>query len=260
VPENPEPRVTYAEHAPHPALARHVDCYWTARFVVPEGDMGASTVLPDGCMDILFSLADEAAAEPYVVGAMTRPLHVSSTGVTNLVGIRFKPGGTTPYLALPAAEITDAVAPLDALWGSVAHEAHERLEEAPDSARRVEILDDVLLARLDASAQPADERILSASELVSLHDGNVSVEALAGLTGLGRRQLERRFLATVGTTPKVAARIARFQSAVARLQREPQMALSHLAYLSGYADQAHLTREFKALSGDPPGAYRDKIE
>ena len=251
--------MTYAEHAPHPALARHVDCYWTARCVIPEGDTGSSTVLPDGCMDILFSLetATEPSAAPYVVGAMTRPLQASSRGVTELVAIRFKPAGSTPYLDLFASEITDGVTSLDTLWGSGASEARDRLQEAPTTGARIKILDELLLSRLRATRSDADERVLSASELVSQHAGRISIEGLAEATGLGRRQLERRFLATVGTSPKVAARVARFQGAVSRLERDTAADLSTLAFECGYADQAHLTREFKALAGVPPSAYRD---
>lgn len=227
--------------------------------MIPKGDTGSSTVLPDGCMDILFSLetATEPATNPYVVGAMTRPLTASSHGTTDLVAIRFKPGGSTPYLDLFASDLTDGVTSLDALWGAGASEARDRLQEVPDTASRVEILDDLLLRRLNRATTDADERVLSASELVARHCGRMTVEGLAEATGLGRRQLERRFLATVGTTPKVAARIARFQGAVSRLGRETTVDLSRLAYECGYSDQAHMTREFKALAGIPPAAYRD---
>ena len=101
--------------------------------------------------------------------------------------------------------------------------------------------------------------MLTASELVSAHAGSITVQGLAEATGLGRRQLERRFLATVGTSPKVAARIARFRGAVARLHLDSEIELSRVALNSGYADQAHFTREFKSLAGVPPGVYRQGL-
>jgi AraC-like DNA-binding protein len=216
-------------------------------------------------MDILFSLSgtpsrpDGARDDPYVVGAMTRALHVESRGVVDLIGVRFSPGGAMPYLSTPASDLTDQIARLDDLWGAAAAEAYERLREAGDLAGRIAVLDDVLLGRLSSTKRAPDERVLTASELVSAHSGSITVQGLAEATGLGRRQLERRFLAVVGTSPKVAARIARFRGSVSRLHRDPEVDLSGLALDSGYADQAHFTREFKALAGVTPGAYRRGI-
>ncbi len=65
----------YEEHAPHLALSRHVECYWTATCRLAQEQTHHSTVLPDGCMDILFSLSDTpsrpdgARSDPHVVGA-----------------------------------------------------------------------------------------------------------------------------------------------------------------------------------------------
>jgi len=129
----------------------------------------------------------------------------------------------------------------------------------PDRASRITVLDDILLNRLRSTGTVPDERVLTASELVSAHAGSITVQGLAEATGLGRRQLERRFLATVGTSPKVAARIARFRSAVARLHRDPEIELSRIALNSGYSDQAHFTREFKSLAGVPPGVSRQGL-
>ena len=105
----PSSRPVYREHAPHPALSRHVECYWTTTCSLPEERTQHSSVLPDGCMDILFSLSgapsrpDGALCDPYVVGAMTRALDVESQGVVDLIGVRFRPGGATPYLSAPAS-------------------------------------------------------------------------------------------------------------------------------------------------------------
>ena len=265
--EEPEPtsRLVYQEHTPHPALSRHVECYWTAICRLTQEQTQHSTVLPDGCMDILFSLSGNpsrpggAGHEPYVVGAMTRALDVESRGVVDLMGVRFRPGGAMPYLSAPASELTDQIAGLDDLWGPAAAEAYERLREASDLASRIAVLDDVLLGRLRSNRSVPDERVLAASALVSAASGSITVQGLAEATGLGRRQLERRFLAIVGTSPKVAARIARFRGSVSRLHRDPDIDLSGLALDSGYADQAHFTREFKALAGVTPGVYRRGI-
>jgi AraC-like DNA-binding protein len=60
----------------------------------------------------------------------------------------------------------------------------------------------------------------------------------------------------VGVAPKLACRVARFRAAVSLLHDRPRTDLSAVAFDAGYADQPHLTREFRALAGMTPGAYR----
>ena len=81
-------------------------------------------------------------------------------------------------------------------------------------------------------------------------------EGLAGDLGLGERQLRRRAAAAFGYGPKVLARVLRFAAAVERLRAAPGVPLAVLAVETGYADQAHLTHESRALSGLSPGRLR----
>lgn len=255
----------YREHEPHPALRRHVECYWTVTGRVGPGQANHLTVLPDGCMDILFNFGDPPlnggvpTGGGCAVGTMTRALEVGRRGQVDVLGVRFRPGAATPFLPLPASELTDTTLALDELWGSAAGEAVERLADHRDEARRVGVLDGLLRDRLCGCLRGVDERVLVASDLVSATAGRVTVDGLAKASGLGRRQLERRFLAVVGTPPKVAVRVARFRAAVMRMHRQPGSSLSLVAAETGYADQAHFTREFKALAGTSPGRYREGI-
>lgn len=72
--------------------------------------------------------------------------------------------------------------------------------------------------------------------------------------GLSERQLHRRSLAAFGYGPKTLARVLRFDRALALAQ--DGVPLAETAALAGYADQPHLAREVKALSGVPLGRLR----
>ncbi len=259
-PEAPAQGPIYVEHAPHPELVRYIECYWSVVCRLSPGATQAERVLPDGCMDILFNLGDPprrqrgAHGSPTVIGSMTRAVEVEYDGRMELVGVRFRPGGATPWLDVPASELTDQVVGLEELWGAEAGATHERLRAA-GAVARVNLLDEILIERLPGTANPADERVLRASEAIAAHDGGLAVERLADATGLGRRQLERRFLACVGVPPKTASRIARFRAVVSRMHADPATELSRLALEAGYADQAHMNRDFRALAGVAPGAY-----
>lgn len=219
----------------------------------PAGARGEA-VVPDACLDFLFDLTDPGDAR--LVGTMTRPLTVSRAGEMDLLGVRFRPGAVAAFADVPAHEVTDDIVALDVAWGLEAHALFERLREAPGTAERVALLDRTLVRRLGECAGVADPVALAAAGLVERTGGRIRIDDLARSTGLGRRQLERRFLAAVGIPPKTACRVVRFQNALARMHADPGASLSRVALLAGYHDQAHLTRDFGAFAGEPPGAYR----
>jgi len=247
------PRDTpYREHPPHPDLRRHVACYWSIRCALPPADAGGDAVVPDACLDFLFDLAGETAN---LVGTMTRPVRVPRGGTMDLLGVRFRPGAIPAFVDLPADEVTNGVVPLDRVWGRGFHELYQRLQDTPRTRARVKLLDRALLARLATRGDP-DAVTLSAAGLLERSGGRMRVEDLARVTGIGSRQLERRFLAAVGISPKTACRVLRFQVALTHLHTVPGVSLGRVALLAGYHDQAHLTRDFGAFAGEPPGAYR----
>jgi AraC-like DNA-binding protein len=248
----------YREHPPHPGLAPYVACYWTLRGHVVAGEERDRAVVPDACMDILFNLAapEPGSAASRVIGTMTRPLAFRDAGILDLLGVRFRAGGATPFLRFPASEVTDGTLSLSDLWGADAEDLADRLQAAADTPSRLGILEEALQTRLDAGRVAADPTILDAAALAERSGGTVEVDALARATGLGRRQLERRFLAIVGIPPKTACRVLRFQAALTKLRTAGRLSLSRVAMECGYHDQAHFTRDFRAFAGVTPGVYR----
>lgn len=207
-------------------------------------------------MDIIFDLAGGASSPPLAVGTMTRPLEVQRGGRQSLLGVRFRPGGATPFMPGEAHVLTDTATALHDLWGAGAAETGERLFDGGGTTGRLSVLDDVLRRRLERRRPAVDEAVLHAAELATRSRGTASVHAMAKAAGLGRRQLERRFLDAVGIPPKVVARVLRFRHAVTLLHTRPGDGLSRVAFAAGYADQSHFSREFRALAHTTPGRYR----
>lgn len=248
-------RPTYREYPPSADLADYVACYWTARYEptreaadIPLTDR----VLPDACLDLLFDLTQ---GDAILVGTMTRPLDVSQVGAMDLLGVRFRPGGIGAVVSLPAHEVTNGALSLDGVWGARGNALAHRVTEASSTSKRVALVEAALRRRI-AGASGGDPVVHAAARLVERTGGAVRVDTLVRGTGLGPRQLERRFLTAVGVSPKTACRVVRFQAAVGRMHDRPGLALSRIALEAGYHDQAHFTREFRRLAGEPPGAYR----
>lgn len=253
----------YREHIPSAALADVVQCYWTSRSAGPLIGQHASSVLPDGCMDVIFNLGDPplpggsetSALRSYVVGAMRAPLQVRMAGTVDLLGIRFRPGGAAAFVPAPAGELTDRSVALREFWRR-APELEERLHDAPADAR-ISLVEEALLGRV-ADAAP-DPRVAHVSRLIERSGGSVAVRELHAAVGLTRRHLERIYLERVGLTPKTACRVARVQAALERLRTGPIPSLSRLALECGWYDQSHMNRDFRELAGAPPATYARQV-
>jgi len=230
--------VVYFEHAPTPELRADVACYWTA--VTSD----ANRILPDGCVDILFDM-HKGRAE--VAGVMTRAVVTPEGTRSSFLGVRFKPGAAFRMLGVSARETRDGTPLLDELWGRVGRELAQRIFEGRTLTERLAILNQTLTRH---GVRTRDPRVMRAVSQISQTHGATRMATLAAELGLGVRQLERLFDEHVGIGPKMLARVVRMQHAVKGLGRAPMASLSRA---SGYADQAHMIRDFEALAGVSPG-------
>ncbi|WP_392673419.1 helix-turn-helix domain-containing protein [Streptomyces sp. LN785] len=211
---------------------------WTRQ--LPGGP--ARPVLPDGCMDLLWT-----GGRLLVAGPDTHAYVTPAAAGGLFTGIRFAPGTAPALLGVPADELRDRRVELSDLWPDAqVRVLAERVAEAADPAAALE---DLVLRRA-AGAAPPDPLIRSVVR--QLAQGR-SVAATAGSAGLGPRQLHRRSLAAFGYGPKTLARILRLQRALALVQAGRPYA--EAALVAGCADQAHLAREMRELAGTTLSAY-----
>jgi AraC-like DNA-binding protein len=204
---------------------------------VATGLAGLDRILPDGCLDLIWT-----DGELIVAGPDTRA-QVGPSQPGAVCGVRFHSGRGPAVLGVPADELRDARVPLAALWpGDEVRRLTELVSDAPDRPRA---LADVVRGRL-ARTPPPDALALEVCR--RLHAGH-SVAATAAAVGLGARQLHRRSLPAFGYGPKTLARILRLQKAVGLARAGGPFA--DVSVAAGYADQAHLSRDVKALAGVP---------
>jgi AraC-like DNA-binding protein len=112
----------------------------------------------------------------------------------------------------------------------------------------------VLLARHLADAPPPDGVVRGTVRWLAAHPHG-RVHELGRALYVSPRQLQRRLLSAAGYTPKTLHRILRFQRLLALAgAARPGASLSSLALRAGYADQAHMTRDLRELTGSTPAA------
>ena len=117
-----------------------------------------------------------------------------------------------------------------------------------------EVLEDWLL-RLQRGADTEPGKGVQAAQALYATPGEAKVAHLADTLNVSVRQLERDFMREVGVTPKVLARLIRFGEVQDRLGKQAQVTLTTLAHDLNFTDQAHLNREFRAMTHMTPGQY-----
>ncbi|GLF97852.1 helix-turn-helix domain-containing protein [Streptomyces yaizuensis] len=201
-------------------------------------------VLPDGCMDLIWTPGDLFVAGP---DTRAHPGGDRPPGA-RYAGVRLAPGTAPALLGVPAHELRDRRVPLADLRGAArARSLTARLDAAPDPVTALERI--VLRAAADAP-EPPDPLI---AEVVRRLAEGTPVAVTAAAVGLGERRLHRRSLHAFGYGPKTLARVLRLQRALALIRRGTPHAVAAAAV--GCADQAHLARETRALAGTTLSAY-----
>lgn len=253
----------YVEIAPAPPLRRYIRCYWML-----GGDGRApgepEPILPDGGWEIVFQLGDhfdqwegtfvKRQPETLLVADVCRPITIAPAGVIDTMGVRFRPGGAYRFFDEPMSELSGDLRDLSAVWPE-AESARERLGDSSGWQERPQILDRLFLTKLSRRAGiPELDRLM---QYVRNHPRE-RVSALSSMCGLSDRQLQRRFLRSVGLSPKMFLSVLRFDDLVRRIMADAipwtDAALDH-----GYFDQSHMIHEFRRFSGMTPRQFARSI-
>jgi AraC-like DNA-binding protein len=227
--------VAYRETSPPAPLRDEVEGAWTAG-VAAGAPVQVQSVLPDGCMDLVWT-----GAQLLVAGPDTGPHPARREPGVFSAGLRFAPGRLPALLGVPGAAVRDQRVPLHELHPALARRAVVRLERGGSP---LPVLVDLALG---LPGEPADRAVrVIAAQLAA----GSSARATADRLGWTERSLHRRCLAAFGYGPAVLRRVLRFRRAAALLQ--DGVPIAEAAAEAGYADQPHLSREVRALAGVAP--------
>lgn len=189
----------------------------------------------------------------FVAGLTDQPTLVGSPGHAFCMQVNFTPLGARRILGLDLNEIAGLVVPADAALGAPFRGLEDRLAHAPDWPQRFAIIERYLLDRLERNAPPTPLVEAGYAQLAAA-GGNLGIGSLAAELDVSNKHLSTLFRREIGITPKAAARLLRFETALAALQAGRVRSLADLAYACGYADQSHFNGEFRAMSGQSPKA------
>ncbi|MEU8672482.1 helix-turn-helix domain-containing protein [Streptomyces anulatus] len=257
---------------PAPALRQYVDSY--VGFDLRGLPAGVHCGPPSRALTAVISLsvplelsADVDGGAPatrfssVAGGLMCRSVAIHHDGHQQGVQLSLTPLGARAIYGLPAAELAQRLVPLDELLGALAVELVDRLRAATTWTARFTALDELLLRAVgrgaggDRAPRERPEVAEAWRRLVAAR-GCVQVGAIAADLGWSRRYLTERFRGEVGLSPKTFARVLRFEHAHELAAAQDPLPWADVASVSGYADQAHLVRDWREFTNRTPTAWR----
>jgi AraC-like DNA-binding protein len=262
--ESEADRWEMVQAAPDPRLADHVLCYCsyeehTTSFVRRRELPSARVVVIVNLGEPIRVFAPGQAGWSEQAVGFVAGLHdtyaLTETGGTQAgMQIDLTPVGAHLLLGLPMDELAQRVVTLEELFGADGLLLREALADAPGWLERFALVDGFLLDLLDDARSPVPS-VTRALHRLRESGGTVPVGAVAAEIGCSSRHLISRFREQVGVTPKLLARILRFERVVALLDARTSMGWAEIAQSCGYYDQAHMIRDFNQFAGGPPSEF-----
>ncbi|MEQ8470692.1 MAG: helix-turn-helix transcriptional regulator [Marinoscillum sp.] len=246
----------YQRIEPSELLSPFVECYW---IVDSEGDREVirQKIIPDGFPEIIVHYGDTyrinisgmwvTQSKQLLAGQLTHYFSLENTGVSGMIGIKFKPTALSELFGLDMSVLTDKVVPLASMVPSV-----KIGEVGLDSlAYFISDFEEQLAQKI-----PVHRGVCAnAVDLIIEKNGMLGVQELQEEIGLSERQLERLFKKQVGLSPKFYSRIIRL-SYIFRQAEKNDYTWAKLAYQGGFTDQSHFIKNFKEFTGEDPSKYQ----
>ncbi|MGH8178942.1 MAG: DUF6597 domain-containing transcriptional factor [Steroidobacter sp.] len=252
----------FCTHRPAAPLDRFIERLWYW-----EGEPPAHAkdrLLPSGSASLVINLAedeirnytgaDDDRLERFpgavLVGAHSRYSVIDTREQCAVIGVSFRPGGMWPFFDPAADELHNEHVAMSDLWGTAGATLRERVLAQPTPQAKLRLIAAELLERAIRPMTRRPEIDFALTRLTSTpHEHSIAM--LSEHVGLSARRFTRLFTLEVGLTPKLYARIKRFELAL-RLMNGAAIDWTGIAQHCGYFDQSHLIRDCKALSGFTP--------
>lgn len=235
--------------APAADLSGRIDFFWSTPTTRAERSRFRE-FLPDCGTHLVFRLSG-SSARVSLLGPATEKACVELDPDAAYLGLRFRPGAAPRLVDARGSELANAHAEVTRIAGRRVESISDELRSLPDLASRRALLED--LVRRSTAPLVRDERCRAAARLLEVHGGRLRVDDLSRALGVTARTLERAFVRELGVAPKRLIRLVRLRQVLGTLREGRFRTLAEVAYACGFADQSHLIRDFKALTGRAPG-------
>jgi AraC-like DNA-binding protein len=249
--------------APHPPLDQFVQFIWISK---GTSDPTKSKVLPNGSIELILNFGDKQLVlnkdnlsitqtykDFWIAGFQHEPIIIQSNSDTNLLGIRFLPGGAWPFFRLPINEFSDQV--LEADWLKQDLSAlREKIGGLSDFPLILHHTETYLMNSLDNKFL-THQSVKYVLQNITFQKNPVPVSSLIENTGYSHKHFLKMFREQVGTTPKNLQRVIRLQGIIQAIKGKEKVKWTDILYAFPFYDQAHFLHDFRQLAGMTPEQY-----
>jgi AraC-like DNA-binding protein len=257
-------KMQHQEFEPPEDLRDSIECFWYTSIDFGEQQSGFE-VVPDGFAEIIFHFGSDCSISydgslqplpsPFMVGLLNQPVHFYAKKRLEIIGVRCFPWTVFDLLELPSGK--DGVRVFEHPIAQLQSALNARINAGKIADAVDHVKDFFLKARLGIAT---DSTLSKAGVAMRDANGTMPVTQVAAAAHATVRTLERKFKESSGHTVKDVSGLMRFEQVRNQLWIDPDINLAGLALELGYADQSHLSKEFKRYSGTTPGAFARKAK
>ena len=193
----------------------------------------------------------------FLSGFHNSSLHVDISAKLDEICIIFHPSTLRKFTRVSYNELLDSNKVFDLLFKDCDPCFLEKLFENENNSVRKNMLESLLLKSIRDNSKI--DRVKEALFHIS-NDKEIRIGDLAKKLSVNESTLYRLFIDQVGQSPKVFLRTMRFRNVLDKLIGHNRNRFSELAYDHNYADQSHLIKDFKEITGETPGQLKKKTK
>ena len=241
----------YEYYLPSEPLKTNVTCYWRITSRGKFTSLHKTRFMPDGRMDLIFDINSSKLQNRILLrGVMQKSFFMAREGKTELLGVKFQPGGFYSLFKLSAHYFTGTLSPFNIADANIAR-LFEQVFLGKNNQTRLRILE-AALSRLVGNSKPVLEKVRLALEAINNSKGEIRVCELSKMLKISENQLKLQFEKCIGTNTKSFSGVVRFLKAYGEVHNLFEKRMLDVALDNGYYDQPHFVREFKKLYGLTP--------
>ena len=246
--------MSFIIYSPCRRLQPFIRYYW----ILNTNENLDTLTFPIGCPQLIFHRLSQfyipelktEQARFSISGQVNFPARVQSPGDVETIVVVFHPHAIGTVFNIPVSSFYNQEIDGYSLGDKRLNILADDVLNTEDSIEAIELIERYLLSRLSESGIYDFKRVGVSLKHLFL-DNTISVENMAQLACLSRKQFERVFFNAVGMKPKEYSNVARFQKSLLLMQNGNRD-FADIAYSCGYADQSHFIRECRRYSGTTP--------
>lgn len=248
----------YEERAPSPRLAPFVERFWAFGADAGDPESYEHVIVPDGTANIAVISPMPGGAFVSVAGPSPVAVRVPVQRGLTYHGVRIRAGAWRAVLGSEVAGLVGQKMPMMLLSPELGADIQAACGEADSLSRFAERFEAAVSGRFEEGL--LDREVCALAQKLIDSDGFAAMTDLMAGSAIGERQLRRRFQRETGLSPKVFARLRRVRRACIDLAYQRPGSVATISADHGYADQAHFTRELKAVYDMSPRQLRTYLD